>query len=72
MEQPISEARLFSRSTALLSSYVSRSRSVAFDVLFSALLSLAMADETVRNVWDAIGFPNNVDRVPVQEREQSL
>jgi len=71
MEQPISEAKLPDRrSRALLSSYVSRS--VDFDVLYRALLSLAMADETVRNVWDVIGFPNNADRVPIQEREQSL
>jgi hypothetical protein len=31
-----------------------------------------MADETVRNVWDVIGFPNNADRAPIQEKEQSL
>lgn len=69
MEQPISEARL-PIGAALLSSYVSRS--VVFDLLFSTLQSLAMADETVRNVWDVIGFPNNADRVPIQDREQSL
>lgn len=57
-------------SRALLSSYVSRS--VVSDVLYSAVLFLVMADETVRNVWDVIGFPNNADRAPIQEREQSL
>ncbi|XP_078380644.1 uncharacterized protein LOC144663538 isoform X2 [Oculina patagonica] len=31
-----------------------------------------MAEETVRNVWDVIGLPNNADRAPIQEREQSL
>lgn len=62
--------RDFTIAAALLSSYVSRS--VVFDLLNIALLSLAMADETVRNVWDVIGFPNNADRVPIQEREQSL